>query len=259
VVHVVDDDQPRRLIDAERHAAASLLNEYASSIRDVEGVVCNLKVASGDPSQALVDVAADVRANLMVIGAHRRRLPQDIFVGTTAERTIRSSRVPVLMAHTIPAREYQHALIGVDFSSNSAQALRAANGLKFGDKWETTILHVFDAPDVALMMRPSVPQDRLIAYLEDQQKLASEQLNRFLAEQGSVPTRSLLKPNQSSTATIVTDVAAEISADLIVLGTHGRTGISGFLLGNVAEEVLRISSTDVLTVPPAQVDAVRKG
>lgn len=249
LAHVVDDDQPQRRVDAERGTAMALLNEYAASIRDIEGVTCNPRVVSGDASQAIVDTTVEVRAGLTVIGAHRRRLPRDIFLGTTAERTIRTSRVPVLMVRAVPAQEYRRILVGVDLSDNSAQALHVTERLRLGGGLETTVLHVFDAPGIALMMRPSVSKDDLTAYLAREGNAAKEQLDRFLADQRSAPTLRLVRPQKSSTAGVLLDTAGETSADLIIVGTHGRTGIAKLLLGSVAEEILRDSEIDVLTVP----------
>ena len=87
-------------------------------------------------------------------------------------------------------------------------------------------------------------------YLAREEARAAGQLAAFLHGLEFGPARQLLKPSQSSTAHVICATAREVSADLIVVGTRGRTGITKFLLGNVAEEVLHVADRDVLAVPP---------
>lgn len=80
-------------------------------------------------------------------------------------------------------------------------------------------------------------------------KQASQELADFL--KGLVPdgTKRLLHPCNSGEAAAILAIARELDADLTVLGTHGKTGLSRLLLGSVAEGVLRLADRDVLAVP----------
>ena len=89
-------------------------------------------------------------------------------------------------------------------------------------------------------------------YLASEKTRAAGELAAFLRGLDFVPARHVLKSNESSTAYVICATARELLADLIVVGTCGRTGITKFLLGSVAEEVLHISDRDVLAVPPGR-------
>jgi nucleotide-binding universal stress UspA family protein len=87
-------------------------------------------------------------------------------------------------------------------------------------------------------------------YLAREEARAAGELAVFMRDLEFVPARQVLKSNLSSTAHVICATAREVSADLIVVGTRGRTGVAKFLLGNVAEEVLHIADRDVLAIPP---------
>ncbi|MBW8319646.1 MAG: universal stress protein, partial [Rhizobium sp.] len=103
LVTAVDEDKPRRLVDEEKREAEALLREMSATVRNVDGVPCEARVVLAEPSQAIVQTASESRPDLLVIGPHRRQLFRDIFVGTTAERTIRNAPCPVLMVNATPA------------------------------------------------------------------------------------------------------------------------------------------------------------
>ena len=123
LVHVVDDDQPRRIVDAERDEATTLLRQIAATLRDVDGVTCETRVILASPFVGIAQAVADATPDLLVIGPHRRQVLRDVFIGTTAERTIRSVDCPVLMVNATPAGHYRHVLQTTDLSDGSRDAL----------------------------------------------------------------------------------------------------------------------------------------
>jgi universal stress protein E len=66
-----------------------------------------------------------IKADLIVMGAHRKELLRDIFVGTTIERVIRTGSHPVLMVNSEVEQSYSNVLAAVDMSEPSARAIRA--------------------------------------------------------------------------------------------------------------------------------------
>ncbi len=137
-------------------------------------------------------------------------------------------------------------LLPSDFSDCSAEAARAARRLAehFGSR--LVILHVLDEP-AALdpMFRGEVPMEMLRGRMEE---YARDAMERFLADhfQGfpdvetrvasGVPYREILR------------AAAETGAGLIVIGTHGRTGVEHVIFGSTAEKVVRMAPCPVLSV-----------
>lgn len=141
-------------------------------------------------------------------------------------------------------------LVPVDFSDPSRVALEYAVGwaVPFGAKVD--VLHVWQAP--AFVPLPSLPEASPadVTLVELVKNTAEQTLDRFVAEarKRGVAVREALSEPGSPAHTIV-EVAKKGGYDLLVLGTHGHTGLAHALIGSVAERVVRHASCPVLTVP----------
>jgi nucleotide-binding universal stress UspA family protein len=253
LVHVVDDDQPKRILEAEREAASALLSEQTRSLREIDGVTCDYRIVLGNAFEGIVKAAEEIDCDLLVLGPHRRQALKDVFIGTTAERTIRASGRPVLMANGVPAGGYRHVLLAIDFSNCSADAVRAVTRLGLGNHAAVSVVHVFEALATSLIPRASLTDAQVQDYLADVEERAGGELRAFLGNLNFDPARRVVKHNATSAADTIGKVAREVSADLVVVGTQGRTGIAKLMLGSVAEEVLRSGDSDILAVPPSEV------
>jgi nucleotide-binding universal stress UspA family protein len=145
---------------------------------------------------------------------------------------------------SLPAMaRYRRLLCPVDFSdvSRRAAALAAAVARRYGA--ELDLLHVVTgsaAPPVGRHPAAfSIPRE---PYWSDLRRLAA-------AAVGGEP-RPRLDVVEGAAGGMIVDRAAVRGADLVVMGTHGRTGLSGLVMGSVAEDVLRHAPCPVLVVPP---------
>ena len=127
ILHVVDDDQPPALIDQDRRQAKALLDGQALHLAELANAPPDLLVKVGDPFDIIVRTAREQGADLIVLGAHRKRILRDIFVGTTIERVMRTGSAPVLMVNGFPDDPYRRLLLAIDMSEASARAAQAAN------------------------------------------------------------------------------------------------------------------------------------
>lgn len=250
IVHVVDDDRPQRMLEKERDLASQLLDEIGASVRGHDGVPCETRVVLGAPFAGIVEAVEEGSPDLLVIGPHRRQELRDVFTGTTAERTIRSAACPVLMANAPPVGPYRRILLTTDFSDEARRAVDAFMALGMARGAEIHILHLFDARALRLAMAGSMPESSRITYLEDARREARKELASFAQEADLTNARQVARESRISTALEILELAREASTDLIVVGTRGRSGLERFLLGSIAERVLRAADRDVLAVPP---------
>lgn len=250
IIHVVDDDQPLRIVDSERDAAEDLLRELRTTVRTVDGVPCETRVVLADPFAGIARAVKTEAPDLLVIGPHRRQALRDVFVGTTAERTIRSVSSPVLMVNAPPVGQYGHVLLASDVTETAQHVASAFARLGIATGTKTTLLHVYDAPAMHLAMSHTIQSDDRQAYLDDLRRDASRALGAFAVAVGWHPVGREVRQSHGTPATGILATAKELAADLIVVGTHGRKGLSKFFLGSVAEGVLRASDRDVLAIPP---------
>ncbi len=248
IVHVVDDDQPRSIVDSERDAAGALLRQLQKTVQTIDGVSCEADVVLADPFAGIARAADEVCPDLLVIGPHRRQALRDVFVGTTAERTIRSVSCPVLMVNAPPVGSYRHVMIATDLSEGAHRAAKISSELGLLDKAATSMLHVFETHNTHF----SIAREQRDAYIADERSEASRGLSVFAKSAGLDMASQAVRLKETETANEILKAARETAADLVIVGTHGRTAFARFFLGSVAEAVLRVADLDVLAVPPAK-------
>lgn len=252
LVHGVDDDKPRRTVERERIDAEALLVELTATLREVDGVSSEMRVMLAEASEAILRAVREAKPDLLVIGPHRRQIFRDVFVGTTAERTIRAAGCPTLMVNAAPVGAYRHVLLTTDLSAGSKESIAAYLRLDLAKQARHSILHVFDAPMLRLVLAHEIPEDDKAAHLADQRASAASQLQDFLATTEAARFSPILRHEETSASREILTAAAEVGADLVVLGTQGKKGLERFFLGSVAERVLRDAAVDVLAIPPAR-------
>jgi nucleotide-binding universal stress UspA family protein len=244
ILHVVDDDQPVELIDMETREAERLLREQMGSMPEIQRVDVRPMVLLGDPFDGILRAASAVKADLIVMGTHRKQFLLDIFVGTTIERVIRRGALPVLMVNNEAQRTYENVVAPLDMSDASADAIRVAlsTGL-IGDKG-ATLLHAFLAPAIACSDQPSID-----SYVASERQRAMDELAMFLVANDLKDTRWSFRLEEGAPIEIISRIVSEIRPDLLVMGTHGRSAFIKALIGSVTEEALRSLSVDILAVP----------
>jgi nucleotide-binding universal stress UspA family protein len=203
----------------------------------------------GSAGRTLVEVAEEVKADLLVVGATRRGRVWRNLLGTTADRVIRGARVPVLVLHQPFAAPIRRVLLTTDLSEESGRlhdrGLATAAAL-FGEALEVRTLLVvwFD-----VMLPPPLREDALRA-------AATTELSRFLVGRGgAAPIHPRVRFGEPAREIVAE--ADEWKADLVVMGTHGRSGFSRLALGSTAAATLRGAGCNVLVVPRERAPAVR--
>ena len=202
--------------------------------------------------EEIINYAKEHDIDLIVMGTHGRRGPRHLFIGSTAERVVRLSECPVLTlrsdADPMTQINLNHLLVPVDFSDHSRYALKYAAELVSLWNARITLVNVIEEailPTVYGVEPVAVfPIDNLV---EQSQKALNDLKLKFFSENASnVDTQVIV----GHAATSIAEFAKEVSADLIVIPTHGLTGLKRFLMGSVSEHVVRNAQCAVLTVKP---------
>ena len=138
-------------------------------------------------------------------------------------------------------------LCAVDFSEGSPQVAEYAATLAAAAKAD--ILCVYIAPSLAEYVGFNVPQAALDTFIGDVVASAETTMNDFLANNfKDLPVKGLVLAGYP--AEEILKAAETHHADMIVMGTHGRTGIDRIIFGSVAENVVKAATCPVLTVKP---------
>lgn len=144
--------------------------------------------------------------------------------------------------------DWKKLLCPIDFSDASREALETAAALAKRHGAALTLFHAYPVPGYTF------PDGSFVASSKMLEELA-EQANRHLAEWKAIAVAAGVTSVEAATAVgepaheIVT-FATEHGMDLVVVGTHGRTGLTHALMGSVAERVVRKAPCPVLTVRP---------
>ncbi|MBI3301755.1 MAG: universal stress protein [Deltaproteobacteria bacterium] len=197
----------------------------------------------GKPFVELITVCRRWHGDLIIVGTTARG--EERFLGSTSERVLRKAPVPVLIAKQALTTGPKTILIPTDFSPCAKQAAEEALSLVRGFGGRAVFLHVLDTRYLAaygaetVLLPPVTPED-----LEPDW----QEFLRDLPLGGGL--RWEKQTREGHAAQTIAAVATEIGADLVVISTHGRTGLAHMLLGSVAEKVVRASVCSVLTVRP---------
>jgi nucleotide-binding universal stress UspA family protein len=141
----------------------------------------------------------------------------------------------------------KNVLYATDFSTTSASALPYATAIcrRFGSTLH--LAHVLSDTNL-LLMTGGVDYVCFETLYSDAQSLAQEKVQHIAAELREIPYRTYVRHGQVWTN--LSGIVAENGIDLIVVGTHGRTGLGKLVLGSVAEDILRHAPCPVVTVGP---------
>ncbi len=139
---------------------------------------------------------------------------------------------------------FKKILVPLDFGPSSEEALRMAIDLAKTFGSELTIIHVWEVPLYAYSGMEFSTIDLLTPARDLAQKQLDEKLDALRKEGANV--RGILR--SGSAWSEVRSAIDELAPDLVVMGTHGRHGLSRTFLGSVAEKIVRYSASPVLTV-----------
>ena len=249
LVHVVEDDQPTALVERDRREAERSLGEQRDGLAELGGLRPSAVIVAGDAFDGILRAADACSANFIVMGAHRKQLLRDIFIGTTIERVIRTGPYPVLMANTEAARPYARLIAATDTSEPSAHAIGKAQALGLVNGASLTLVHGFSAMVKGIAFA-GVGAEQVDAFVAEERARADGELTAFLQAHGLADNGWMRRVTEGSAIAAIAEAVHAIAPDLVVIGTRGRSALATALLGSVTEEVLRSLDVDILAVPP---------
>ncbi len=260
VAHITRRNRPDSHVAAElvgidfdtRRAVQAKLQEFID--REVPGDIQPARlVADGVPFDEIAKTVDAWEADLVVIATHGYTGLKHALLGSTAERVVRHAPCPVLVVRNrkirgvtrvFSADEIGSILVPVDFSESSLVALQHALALARKFDARLCLLHVVEPfhPDMLIDTTESRREARMAAH---------QRLRRLADATKRVWPRTGRELRPGNPVAIIAAMARRTNADLIVMGTHGRTGLKGALAGSVAERVVRSAPCSVLTVRTA--------
>jgi nucleotide-binding universal stress UspA family protein len=266
VLHVV---APAPVTVAEPHYLATVAAplpvgaDLDRAMRDVEQLIAAERVPGVRIDTAVVEapqvhreILAHVdrlNANLLVIGTHGRSGFERLFLGSTAEKLLRTAPCPVM---TVPPRiadamasgpaPFTRIVCATDLSEHATPTVEYAASLACESHAELTLMHVIDTSPLYVEFAPPAAID-LPAWTEE----ARQRLHDLAATKVPARTTAHEVVCEGTPYREIVRIAAERDADLIVLGVRGRRAIDRWLFGSTAHHVVREAHCAVMTVRSA--------
>lgn len=259
LLHVVPEGLSyRSRRTAERDAKAALADEAGNLARALpKGVAIEPRVKVGAAAAEIAACASSAGAELIVMGRGGGRALRDVFLGSTAERVIRRGLLPVLVVR-LPARApYARPALALDVDGAAANVLSLLLRVIPPPRPRVALIHACEIP-YGRLVYPSLSEDDGANLRNEIEDAGSRRLTTLiedcLAQANTLPGDAPAWKSHvryGSPRRVIARAVQTMSTDLLVLGTHGYTGVAHVFLGTVAGDVLREVACDVLVVPPA--------
>ncbi len=233
-------------LEAEAEDAVETVAEMARSA-DADLEVMTV-VTRGTPFQSIREYATRREIDVIAMGTTGRTGLDRVLLGSVTENVLRTARTPVLaVPPNADATEIDDVAFGeflLPTDGSDGAEIAADWGIALASQLES-IVHAVYSVDTSRVSRAKAP-DELLSALEDSGEDALETV-RQRADDADVTVSGALATGPP--ADVILATSGERDVDLIVMGTHGRTGVGQWFLGSVTENVVRQADVPVFCVP----------
>ena len=245
ILHVVDSELPAPVIEARRARAKSCLESEVRRWLGRRKLPYRIDIGVGDPASAIAARAQAHGVDLVVTGRHQRRVLANGF--TTVGRLLRQVQRPILVVGNSNQSPYQRVLIPIDFTDAAAAMIRSAAA--FLPQARLHLLHASKRrlPDyvaaTSLLSGQFQEREKVSGRVQQSRKQA---LSCFIETLRLGERRPMVTIASGDALALVKQELALQKTDLLVLGTHARSGMGYASIGGAAEATLGSSRCDIL-------------
>jgi len=245
-------EQATLTVGQRRHKLESLARDLHE-----QGVAVATEVLIGRPFLEVTRQVLRGGHDLLVKDAERAPDHKRLLAGSIDMRLLRNCPCPVWLVKTKADSSYKRIVAAVDPTPSDAahrmlnsEILEVASSLATFDNAELYVVGAWEIPGEVLLSS-RVSADRFMEFEKSAHSEAKKEFKHTLESSGIQLPQDQLRFRHGEAAPTITEFVKEIGADLLVMGTVARTGISGLLMGNTAERVLHDVECSVLTMKPA--------
>jgi nucleotide-binding universal stress UspA family protein len=245
--HVSDIAKLQGLLVENAEAA---LDEVAARLRSPELRVVAAQERGISAADPILDYADRQDIDLVVMGTHGRRGARRFLLGSIAERVVKLARCPVLSVRDpgLESTTYHPSriLVPLDFSEHARNAFRHARELAAEEGASIQLLHIVEETPVPYFYGPgTAPRISGRAAIHAR---AREEMRRLIQSSAGPEAHIEIHVARGSSALDISRFARESRSDLVVIATHGLSSVWQYVMGSVAEAVVRTAPCPVLTV-----------
>jgi len=244
-----------RLLHGQADSEARLHAHYRDALQnlaeDLAGrwdIAVTPQITTGQAHREISRAARETGADLVVVGAAGEHAARQFFLGSTAERVVRESPVPVLVVRREGHEPYARVCAALDLSPHSPAVAELAH--RIAPTAHLTLANAFEAPFEHKLQFAGISEDDILRYSREEREYALAALYA-LAEAMPMPQGPDIRVEHGMPENVIPALLRDAAADLVVTGKHGASEIVDLLLGSMTKHLLREAECDVLVAPPA--------
>jgi nucleotide-binding universal stress UspA family protein len=255
-------DLPLDIIDiVEEKGIADLdelVNSFDMDLPEITRVV-RAGIPSKPPADVILEYAKDLDADVLVIGTHGRRGARRFLLGSVTEEVVRRAMCPVLTirkqkkAYLMPS--VQRILVPVDFSDASKKLVDLAAELAQKLHARITLMHVVD---IEFYPYYGLTEDPVRLIERNMIDVSMNKLNEMVESLRDRGVKANWETDTGHTVRVINEYAERNEIDLILVGTHGRSGFDRLMLGSIAEKILRSAFCPVMIMNTSKVESEKE-
>ena len=239
------------LLKTVEDVAADMLEAVVAEAKS-RGVSAEKVIRLGPPEEQLAKVAIEGKYDLVIVGTRSRNKATRMLFGSTAQRLIQNAPCAVWIVKPEEMREILEIAVATDLSEAGRPALNAAVEVARALSARLFVVHAVDMGELSALLMAGVNTHEIASVrtrlLEDAQTGLQNQLaaTDYRTLQHGVKVEVV----EGSADDAIPKFVTENEVDILVMGTHGRSGLTRLLLGNTAERILPNVHCSVITVKP---------
>lgn len=215
---------------------------------DASGIEIRYETLLGEPFVEIIHAVQQEGYDLVLAGTRGLSAWQEFFVGSTAKRLVGKCPSSVWIVKAEYVGPPRVILAATDFSDVSRRAVQEGLWIAQQASADFHLLHVIDASDVPPDLVDHLPEGSTLRQAIDEE--AKSRMSDFLQSLDCDTSQSHIHLSSGTPWKEIKRLGHEYHADLIAMGTVGRSGIKGVLLGSTAEKVLGSCDCSMLTIKP---------
>ncbi|WP_200762265.1 universal stress protein [Nitrosophilus alvini] len=217
------------------------VEERLEKLENSAEITSAIVVEEGNPDEVILHAAVQESADMIIMGTNREYKVSKNIIGSTVQKVVHKSRLPVLIVKNNADKKYKNILAPTDFEEESKKSILFAKEI-FPDA-DIKLLHVYETLSEIALHFYSLKDKEIEEYNKLVAHYAKNEMEKFLKEVG-LEQGEVIDGNNTPKKVLI-DYITKCGNDLTVIGSKGTAGINK-LLGSMALYIMRESPTDVL-------------
>ncbi|MFO0917046.1 MAG: universal stress protein [Planctomycetaceae bacterium] len=247
-LELIRADEKNRFATVEDFAQQELKKLEVKA--EVQGIKATSVLRTGSSWDELIQQIKVGKHDLVVVGTRDRSAAARTFFGSTAQRLMRTSPCPVWIVKPHEVREIREILVATDLTDACQEALHSGVSIARWLNAKLFVLHTLEYPFEAYMQTAGISDEEFVGYRKQLRQDAEARLNAQIQKTDHRTLPFGLKADilEGSPDDVLPKYIDQNEVDLLILGSHGRTGFSRMVLGNTAERILPYVHASVLAI-----------